>query len=1160
MAELFVTVLSVSVTTGALALLLLLLSPVTGRYAAKWRFWVWAVLAVRLLIPVSGFLPRNDLAPLPESAAPSESAPVYNAPAAAAYPRFEFELPERLSEPIPAPAPAPEEQKASPKSINVTPLDILAAVWIIGAAACFSVHIIGFMLYKRRVLGCGEVLTSGEAADIFSEELGSVSRRSKLTLVRSSAAQSPMIMGYFRPILVLPEALPDGGQLRFMIRHELIHYRRRDVWFKLLFTAAVSLHWFDPAIWLMRRQADVDMELSVDEGVVSGAGIEERKAYSEALFSAVSTGSSISGSLSTRFSGGKKIMKKRFSNILTKFTKKNGAALLAAVVVLAVVTGALFGCTAKKPPETPELTDEIIKELIDRDTEIMRYIGESSPEHAAESDETAFGAPYYRVTDERIDDYSEWRDLLESTYTGQLLENYLASPAMTDIGGKTYCDGKEAPYDGSSPDYQVISTSAQTNADGSGGEHSEAEIRIVPSGANSGYQGVYTLSCEPGGEWKIENKRAEDSPGDYISLAEDYLTYERIYLYDTLGFSAENGVEIDGETYYPVTESGFESWSGLESFLRGLFTDDMADELLSGGPYVEQNGLTYAPEIGGKGNDLSAVYTTSLQVGDRTILKIYRRVLSEEDTVAATVLELADGENGRRVSGASVVYIEYVGDGLPTDLPLDYSDGQWSLSATAYNADSMSEPPAPEWDPNTDPLGYAGELMDHLGQRLFRASEVLCHEAYSFGDGERSHEPTVITEDLGDGVTVDVPFYAMPSPFDTPEGCMEAIRSVYTDDAAKECEPYFEEDDYTKIVDGYLYFADSEPVRYMLNMPLKSAEVVSESEIIAKSFFVWQDRSRSEAEIVFKRENGEWKIDGIYDTELKRRVFTVYTTRYEDELIDGESSDRLLNTLYTETGADEVYAFAAEDFDQNGTYEAFGIVGDVETGATLYFVNDGGVTEVERGSYAVSGDQVHILDFGYAKLYTVEAVGGASATFSEIFGVDGGTWYEDGLSGLGSGIDQMWYDGVALYNGGDYDGTFDETGRPEGGRTYKRYYFAYNFGFTELGGITITPDQLMTYSGAKEILDGISAEGGELESILYRGEKIGIININYRIASPDGGGINRHKTLMITGSYVSEISTDDGLIAPAMTENASFPQSFPLGNAAPEAGNTGYTE
>lgn len=58
----------------------------------------------------------------------------------------------------------------------------------------------------------------------------------------------------------------------FLLKHELVHLKRKDVYWKLLFVAANAFHWFNPLIWVMHREAVVDLELSCDERVLEGAG------------------------------------------------------------------------------------------------------------------------------------------------------------------------------------------------------------------------------------------------------------------------------------------------------------------------------------------------------------------------------------------------------------------------------------------------------------------------------------------------------------------------------------------------------------------------------------------------------------------------------------------------------------------------------------------------------------------------------------------------------------------------------------------------------------------------------------------------------------------------------------------------------------------------
>ena len=105
------------------------------------------------------------------------------------------------------------------------------------------------------------------------------------------------------------------------------------------------MHWFNPLIWVMQKQAAVDVELSCDEQVIQDFGYAQRKAYTEALLSMLHKQSVKKIALSTNFYGGKQIMKKRFKNILINTGKKNGLAAFACAVVLAMGLGTLVGCS-----------------------------------------------------------------------------------------------------------------------------------------------------------------------------------------------------------------------------------------------------------------------------------------------------------------------------------------------------------------------------------------------------------------------------------------------------------------------------------------------------------------------------------------------------------------------------------------------------------------------------------------------------------------------------------------------------------------------------------------------------------------------------------------------------------------------------------------------
>ena len=82
---------------------------------------------------------------------------------------------------------------------------------------------------------------------------------------------------------MLPENKLDGAEAEQVISHELAHYRRGDLWAKLLLCMAVSMHWFNPIIHYMVRFATRDMEYSCDDSVLGRHDSDYRRSYAETI-------------------------------------------------------------------------------------------------------------------------------------------------------------------------------------------------------------------------------------------------------------------------------------------------------------------------------------------------------------------------------------------------------------------------------------------------------------------------------------------------------------------------------------------------------------------------------------------------------------------------------------------------------------------------------------------------------------------------------------------------------------------------------------------------------------------------------------------------------------------------------------------------------------
>ena len=354
--ELLLDVLKWSVIVGAAALALTLLKPLLDkRYSAKWRYGVWLVMAVFLLLaPVQWetLVPETPVTP----------------PVVIEVPQMEVSVGRQEGLSIQRPAVTPVARTvgtaASEKKPAVIPLDrILTGLWLVGMGLFFVYYLFGTWYFNRKARRWSQC--AGEDTLRVYEAVWQEMGLKKAPPLRVSAVvDSPMVIGLFQPCLLLPGEGFAAQELVFILRHELTHYRRRDLWYKLVLLAANGMHWFNPLAYLLRREAERDLELTCDDAVVAGRDALERRAYSEALLGSIHRQKGLGRAvLSTHFYGGKEVMMERFRNILGNRGRKWGVLALALALLATVAAACTFGV---KPSTDGELSAEELAEWQER--------------------------------------------------------------------------------------------------------------------------------------------------------------------------------------------------------------------------------------------------------------------------------------------------------------------------------------------------------------------------------------------------------------------------------------------------------------------------------------------------------------------------------------------------------------------------------------------------------------------------------------------------------------------------------------------------------------------------------------------------------------------------------------------------------------------------
>lgn len=325
---------------GSLAILaMLVLKPLwRERYRAKTRCWLWLALAVFLLLPVD-FSVKNA----PVQAEPPKDYTLFVGTDKTTIQSTDNLFGDMAEKSGQSPAqvrdtiiqrPVTNPEQKTTRYIPVT--TILFYGYLAGAAAFLLYQGLSYAHFRRTVRRWKRDVSRADYAAMLSDTARDLGVSAPEMIV-CEAISTPAVTGLFRPTLLLPHEGYDLNELRYILRHELCHLKRRDMLLKLVLLAANAMHWFNPVVYLMLRQADEDIELACDSAATDGLELPERAAYSRTLLAAVQ--SSVRAlPATTCFGGTVERLKRRITNVLGA-QKKRGPGVVALVLALTLTAG-----------------------------------------------------------------------------------------------------------------------------------------------------------------------------------------------------------------------------------------------------------------------------------------------------------------------------------------------------------------------------------------------------------------------------------------------------------------------------------------------------------------------------------------------------------------------------------------------------------------------------------------------------------------------------------------------------------------------------------------------------------------------------------------------------------------------------------------------------
>lgn len=337
MQSFLMTLITCSVTMSMLVLFYIAITPLFAkRYSEKACYYAWLIIVIGLIIP---FRPQFD------------------------NPIIKLDMPIEMTTPI--------IQAGNIASLDISDITIVSSpavpstswqqaavlVWILGIIAFLAYHIIKHYCFMKMARRWSNVITDEQTLTLFQSLKAEMGIPKKINLYICTSVRSPMMIGLLKPKILLPNYDLTHEELRFILKHELVHFKRKDLTYKYLVLVATAIHWFNPIIHLMAKAISAGCELSCDAEVVLNTDEDTRLHYSETIIGLIRYQSKLKTALSTNFYGSKQGIKNRIASIMETGKKKAGISIICYILIATAGTSFAFAANVDDSASTSNLTN-----------------------------------------------------------------------------------------------------------------------------------------------------------------------------------------------------------------------------------------------------------------------------------------------------------------------------------------------------------------------------------------------------------------------------------------------------------------------------------------------------------------------------------------------------------------------------------------------------------------------------------------------------------------------------------------------------------------------------------------------------------------------------------------------------------------------------------
>lgn len=322
----FKAILITSILGTAATLILTILKPITRKvFSSSWHYYMWLLVLVTMILPLRITIPvqTQTVSTIDTVDVLYEEEIIYN-------PIKQVEQEIQLNT---------EQENNTDSGIEKLSLYtqenlyIISIIWLFGMILLFAIKLLGYIFFLIKLRRCSDKISCPELLKYTNNRI--ITRT-------SDKISSPLMIGLFKPTLLLPKTTMNEEQFDNILAHEMVHFKRKDIWYKWFISIVKCIHWYNPTVYYISKQADIECEISCDLAVVKGMSEEQETNYINTILTLLAAGNQRKAALTTGMTSDKKTLKRRFTMIKNKVKFNKKTLIISIILALVVLCGTVL--------------------------------------------------------------------------------------------------------------------------------------------------------------------------------------------------------------------------------------------------------------------------------------------------------------------------------------------------------------------------------------------------------------------------------------------------------------------------------------------------------------------------------------------------------------------------------------------------------------------------------------------------------------------------------------------------------------------------------------------------------------------------------------------------------------------------------------------------